>query len=149
MANSKIFRQRRAAAMDAYLAGDTDTAALAERFSVSRTTIQKWQKVDRWKEVLREQGALERQADVARQRAIVTALTEFAADPKNVALQSLVSLLRNEQRRREPARELNDYIVKFLDQVTDFFLEKGYEGLLKEFQSAVHSLAEYLRVRNA
>jgi len=43
---------------------------------------------------------------------------------------------------------LNDYIVRFLDQVTDFMIEKGYETMLKQFQSIVLDLAEYLRVRN-
>ena len=44
--------------------------------------------------------------------------------------------------------EHEPYIVKFLDQVTDFMIEKGHETLLKHFQSILHDLAEYLRVRN-
>jgi len=32
--------------------------------------------------------------------------------------------------------------------VTDFMIEKGHETLLKQFQSILHDLADYLRVRN-
>jgi hypothetical protein len=38
--------------------------------------------------------------------------------------------------------------VRFLDQVTDFMIEKGHATLLKQFQGVVLDLAEYLRVRN-
>jgi hypothetical protein len=61
----------------------------------------------------------------------------------------LVSLIKQNQKDSEPSKELNDYIVRFLDQVTDFMIEKGHETLLKQFNGIVIDLAEYLRVRNA
>ena len=57
-------------------------------------------------------------------------------------------MMKQDQKDREPSKELNDYIVRFLDQATDFMIEKGYETLLKQFQGIVMDLAEYLRTRN-
>jgi hypothetical protein len=43
---------------------------------------------------------------------------------------------------------LNDYIIRFLDQTTDYMVEKGHETLLKSFQEILLDLAEYLRLKN-
>ena len=82
-------------------------------------------------------------------KALIQALREYAKNPADTALQSLVSLIKQNQKDSEPSKELNDYIVRFLDQVTDFMIEKGHETLLKQFNGIVIDLAEYLRVRNA
>jgi hypothetical protein len=75
-------------------------------------------------------------------------LREYAKFPADTALQSLVNLIKQDQKDSEPAKELNDYIVRFMDQSTDFMIEKGYETLLKQYQAIVLDLAEYLRQRN-
>jgi len=149
MPNNKRYQHLRAQAQDAYLAGTTDSRVLAEQFDVSIRTIDTWKSKGKWVQMGKEQLNLEYRADQARKKAIVKALEEFANDPKNVALQSLVSLLKNEARRLEPSKDLNNYIIKFLDQLTDFCIEKEYPGLLKDIQSITHELAEYLRIRNS
>jgi transposase len=148
MANSTEYKLKRQAAQTAFLDGTVDTAQLAAMFGVTQTTIQTWAKKGRWREMSKENRGLAQKAEIARTKAIIVALEEFAANPRDVNLQALVSLLRNEQNRVKPARELNDYIVKFLDQLTDFCLEKNYHGLLKELQSILYDLSDYLRLRN-
>jgi len=149
MSNHDRFRAARLAAKEAYLAGNKDFEILAEAHGVAPRTVYHWAQKGRWAQMALEEKNLRLRAEVARQRAIVTALEEFAADPRNVHLQSLVALLRSEAKRLEPAKELNDYIVKFLDQMTDFFIEKDYPGLLKELQAVTFDLAAYLQLRNS
>lgn len=135
-------------AFEAFISGKTSPKELAELVGCSPVTIGKWIAAGKWDKIEGEERKLNRKITVARRKALLTALEEYAKDPKNTALQSLVSILRQEMKREEPAKELCDYIVKFLDQVTDFMIEKGYEGQLKQFQAIVMELAEYLRVRN-
>lgn len=135
-------------AFEAFISGKTSPKELAELVGCSPVTIGKWIAAGKWDKIEGEERKLNRKITVARRKALLTALEEYAKDPKNTALQSLVSILRQEMKREEPAKELCDYIVKFLDQVTDFMIEKGYEGMLKQFQAIVMDLSEYLRVRN-
>lgn len=148
MSNSKAFREKKEMAFEAFISGKTSPKELAELVGCSPVTIGKWIAAGKWDKIEGEERKLNRKITVARRKALLTALEEYAKDPKNTALQSLVSILRQEMKRDEPAKELCDYIVKFLDQVTDFMIEKGYEGMLKQFQAIVMELAEYLRVRN-
>jgi len=148
MSNSKAFREKKEMAFEAFISGKTSPKELAELVGCSPVTIGKWIAAGKWDKIEGEERKLNRKITVARRKALLTALEEYAKDPKNTALQSLVSILRQEMKRDEPAKELCDYIVKFLDQVTDFMIEKGYEGMLKQFQAIVMDLAEYLRVRN-
>lgn len=148
MSNSKAFREKKEMAFEAFISGKTSPKELAELVGCSPVTIGKWIAAGKWDKIEGEERKLNRKITVARRKALLTALEEYAKDPKNTALQSLVSILRQEMKREEPAKELCDYIVKFLDQVTDFMIEKGYEGMLKQFQAIVMDLAEYLRVRN-
>ena len=149
MPNNKHYRAARRSAKEAYLSGERNVALLAETYGVSPRTIYNWIKTGRWDERAQEELTLGARSEVAAKRALVTALEEFAEDPKNQDLRSLVAFLRSEQKRQEPAKELNTYIVKFLDQLTDFLIEKEYPGLLKEFQAITFDLADYLRVRNS
>jgi hypothetical protein len=59
-----------------------------------------------------------------------------------------VQLLKAEERRTAPSKDLNDHIVVFLDQTTDYMLENDLDMLLKEFKKIVMPLSEYLRKRN-
>lgn len=148
MSNTKEFREKKDQAFEAYLAGKTDAKELAAMVGASPVTVSRWIKAGGWNKLESEERRWNRKITVARKKALFAALEEYAADPKNTALQSLVSMLRAEQKREIPGKELNEYIVKFLDQTTDFLIEKGYVGLLKEFQHTLYDLAEYLRVRN-
>jgi transposase len=148
MSNSKVFREKKEMAFEAFISGKTSPKELAALVGCSPVTVSKWIAAGKWDKIEGEERRLSRKITVARRKALLTALEEYAKDPKNTALQSLVSILRQEMKQEEPAKELCDYIVKFLDQVTDFMIEKGYEGLLKQFQAIVMDLAEYLRMRN-
>ncbi len=148
MSNSREFRIKRDNCKEAYLNGKTDPLELAVIFGVSDITVRKWIKSGKWDELFKEENQLDHETAIARKKALIQALREYAKNPADTAIQSLVSMMKQDQKDRQPSKELNDYIVKFLDQVTDFMIEKGHETLLKQFQSILHDLAEYLRVRN-
>ena len=148
MSNSREFRIKRDNCKEAYFNGKTDPYALAMIFGVSDITVRKWIKGGKWDELFKEENQRDHEIAIARKKALIQALREYAKNPADTAIQSLVSMMKQDQKDRQPAKELNDYIVKFLDQVTDFMIEKGHETLLKQFQSILHDLAEYLRVRN-
>ena len=148
MSNSREFRIKRDNCKEAYLNGKTDPTELAMIFGVSDITVRKWIKGGKWDELFKEENQLDHEIAIARKKALIQALREYAKNPADTAIQSLVSMMKQDQKDRQPSKELNDYIVKFLDQVTDFMIEKGHETMLKQFQSILHDLAEYLRVRN-
>ena len=148
MSNSIEFRIKRDNCKEAYLNGKTDPTELAVIFGVSDITVRKWIKSGKWDELFKEENQLDHEIAIARKKALIQALREYAKNPADTAIQSLVSMMKQDQKDRQPSKELNDYIVKFLDQVTDFMIEKGHETLLKQFQSILHDLADYLRVRN-
>ena len=148
MSNALEFRIKRDNCKEAYLNGKTDPLELAVIFGVSDITVRKWIKSGKWDELFKEENQLDHEIAIARKKALIQALREYAKNPADTAIQSLVSMMKQDQKDRQPSKELNDYIVKFLDQVTDFMIEKGHETLLKQFQSILHDLADYLRVRN-
>ena len=148
MSNSIEFRIKRDNCKEAYLNGKTEPTELAVIFGVSDITVRKWIKSGKWDEMFKEERKLDHEISIARKKALIQALREYAKNPADTALQSLVSLIKQNQKDAEPSKELNDYIVRFLDQVTDFMIEKGHATLLKQFQGVVLDLAEYLRVRN-
>ncbi|PKN79124.1 MAG: hypothetical protein CVU48_06180 [Candidatus Cloacimonetes bacterium HGW-Cloacimonetes-1] len=148
MSNDKEFRIKKDNCKEAYLNGKTNIDELAVIFGISEITVRKWIKSGNWNSLFKEERKLDHEIKVARKRALIQALREYAKNPADTALQSLVSLIKQNQKDDEPARELNDYIVKFMDQTTDFMVEKGYETLLKQFQGIVLDLADYLRIRN-
>jgi len=148
MSNALEYRIKRENCKESYLNGKTDPNELGIIFGVSDITVRKWIKSGNWNSLFKEERKLDHEIKVARKRALIQALREYAKNPADTALQSLVSLIKQNQKDDEPARELNDYIVKFMDQTTDFMVEKGYETLLKQFQGIVLDLADYLRIRN-
>ena len=148
MSNSKEFREKKEQAFEAYLSGKTTPKELAALVGCSPVTVGKWISAGKWDKINGEEQRLRRDISVYQKKAYIVALKEYAKDPKNTALQSLVGFIKQQQIKETPAKELNEYIVKFLDQTTDFFIEKGYGGLLKEFQQCLYELAEYLRLRN-
>ncbi|MDD2230171.1 MAG: hypothetical protein PHY48_12240 [Candidatus Cloacimonetes bacterium] len=148
MSNSREFRIKRDNCKETYLNGNTDPTELAVIFGVSDITVRKWVKSGKWDELFKEEHQLDHEIAIARKKALIQALREYAKNPADTAIQSLVSMMKQDQKDRQPSKELNDYIVRFLDQVTDFMIEKGHETMLKQFQSILHDLADYLRVRN-
>ncbi len=148
MSNSKAFREKRNLAFEAYIGGKTNPQELADLVGCSPVTVGKWIKAGKWDKIEGEERRLTREISIARKKALITALKEYAKDPKNTALQSLVAIIKQEQKREAPGKELNEYIVTFLDQATDFMIERELSGLLKQFQANLMDMAEYLRQRN-
>lgn len=148
MSNSKAFREKKDLAFEAYLGGKTNPRELADLVGCSPVTVAKWIKAGKWDKLESEERKLTRDIAVARKKAFIVALREYAKDPKNAALKDLVGMMRQEMKREAPGKEINEYIVTFLDQTTDFMIEKGHTALLKQFQSIVMDLADYLRQRN-
>jgi hypothetical protein len=144
----KIYAEKRIMAREAYLNGNRDIYSLAELVGCSPVTMKKWIEKYGWAEEEMELMGLEKTAELERRRAYVAALRSFAKDPTNYNLQSLVQLLKAEERRTAPSKDLNDHIVVFLDQTTDYMLENDLDMLLKEFKKIVMPLSEYLRKRN-
>ena len=147
MANSKIFREKKLA-FEAYLGGRTDPRELAELVGCSPVTVRKWIAANNWDKMESEERKLMRDISIQQKKAYLVALKEYAKDPKNTALQSLVSFIKQQQNKEVPSRELNDYIVKFLDQVVDYMTNNNLTTLLKLFQANLMDIAEYLRVIN-
>lgn len=135
-------------AREAYLNGNRDIYSLAELVGCSPVTMKKWIEKYGWAEEEMKARGLERTVEIARREAYLTALQAFAKDPLNYNLQDVVKLLKAEERRTAPSKELNDYIVVFLDQTTDYMQENDLDMLLKEFKKIVMPLSEYLRKRN-
>ena len=79
----------------------------------SPITVARWIKAGKWDKLESEERKLDRDISIARRKALITALKAYAESPADTALQSLVSLIRQEQKREEPAKELCNYIVKF------------------------------------
>lgn len=148
MANTKDFKLKRDNCREAFLDGKNDPADLAVIFGVAEITVKKWIKAGHWEELGKEEKRLDREIRQARKKALIQALREYARNPGDTALQSLVSLIKHDRKDSEPARELHDYIVKFLDQSTDFMIERGHETLLKLYQEILIDLADYLRLKN-
>lgn len=148
MSNSKEFLAAREACQRAYLSGTTDPGTLAEKFGMAVSTIKTWIRKGNWRTVKEQVSDLEKQVEEQEQLAYFNALLQYNANPADTNLQSLVGLLKSRQKKLEPSKELNEHIVKFMDQTTDFMVEQGLEGLLKQYQAIVHDLAEYLRVKN-
>jgi len=148
MSNDKEFRIKKDNCKEAYLNGKTNINELAIIFGVAEITVHKWIKSGKWDSLFKEDRKLDHEIKVARKRALIQALREYAKNPADTAMQSLVSLIKQDQKDSEPSKELNDYIVRFMDQSTDYMIEKSYETLLKQYQAIVLDLAEYLRQRN-
>jgi hypothetical protein len=148
MSNSKNFKELRERCQVEYEAGKTDFATLAREFNVAENTVRGWVRKGDWKTIKEKAADLEKLIEGAELQAYLNALLQYNANPADTNLQSLVGLLKSRQKKLEPSKELNEHIVKFLDQTTDYMVEQGLEGLLKQYQAIVHDLAEYLRVKN-
>jgi transcription elongation factor GreA-like protein len=146
--NNREYRIKKENCQETFLGGKTDPTELALIFGVSEITVRKWIKSGHWEELAQEERRLDHDIKLARKKALIQALREYSKNPADTALQSLVSLIKHDQRENEPAKELNDYIIRFLDQSTDYMIEKGHETLLKSFQEILLDLAEYLRLKN-
>ena len=89
MSNALEFRIKRENCKEAYLNGKTDPTELAVIFGVSVITVRKWIKSGKWADLFKEERKLDHEISLARKRALIQALREYAKNPADTALQSL------------------------------------------------------------
>jgi len=148
MANTKDYREKKAACYEKYRQGETDEKKLSVIFGVSALTVKKWITSGNWKQEADEIAELERKINENMMKALNAGLEQYTKDPQNSSLQSLVQLIKDYIKRTQPTKELNEYIIKFLEQSVDYFIGKGLEDLRVMFQEQLVELADYLRVKN-
>ena len=130
-----------------YVELDIGVTECAKAIGVCDQTIYKWIKKGNWNEKKLETYNLEKLININLKRALNQGLKNFAIDPANKDLQSLVSLLKQFKEQNKPTHAYKDNILNFLDKTTDFFLEKNMEEIANVFKGYVVELAEYLMVR--
>lgn len=137
----------RAQARDMFIEGST-FAQIAEHCKVPVRTIYNWHKRHKWDDSILQEVELEREILEQAKQTLLVGMKRFRENPKDQDLQSLVFMLKDLRRNQAPAKELNNYIVKFQSQVIDFCCERGYDDLRVRLQEVTHDLAEYLRSKN-
>ncbi len=146
--NTRANKERIKQAKAMYLAGNTDSANLAAIFNVSERTILRWIASYGWATEKSEEQQLEAEIDKAVKKALLEALRNYKDNPGEVALQSLTSLLKQYMQKNKPAKELNEYILLFVEQVVDYALDNDLESLREIWQENLVKIAEYLRAKN-
>lgn len=130
-----------------YLRGERDVEVLAARAGRSDKTVYRW--IKEWEKKYPDEIKVEKEIKSNISKALNTALKEFIKDPTNgPALQSVASLLKQHQQIYEPSKELNNYIILFLDQLITYCIDTNNEELRKMLQPEVEDLADYLRKKN-
>ncbi len=128
--------------------GTRDIKDIAKLLDVGDRTVSRWKSNGKWVELENEEAELERKTLIVARRVRLKALEEYEQNPHDKEVQSLVLLLRDIEKKAQPAKELLNYIIKFLDQTTNYFIEKGLLDELAMIQEHVPDLAEYLKAKN-
>jgi len=131
-----------------YRSGQTDVDYLAGIYGVSSQTIYRWAKEGNWKTDIAELVDIEKDIQKNMLEALNAGLKQYKDDPGNKSLQSLVVLIKDYLKKSQPTKELNTYILLFLEQTVDYFISKNNEDLKIAFQENVVELAEFLRMKN-
>ena len=129
-----------------YVDLDISIEECARATGVSDKTIYRWIKEGNWNEKKLESHALEKQIYANLKKALNQGLKNYASDPTNKDLQSLVSLLKQFKEQNKVTVAYKDNIINFIDRTTDFFLEKGMDEIGNVFKGYIVELAEYLMV---
>ncbi len=142
------YRVIRALAHKAWREGEHDLEKLADSFNLGVRTIEKWKREDDWQST--EVSIVELHARVERLilEAECVALEDYIKDPENKEKQSLVNMIKHHKEQFAPSKELNQYVIKFMQGVVDFAIENGLEGLREQFQEHGREIADFLRVSN-
>ena len=111
-------------------------------------TLEKWRREDDWQGA--EVTIVELQAKAERLilEAECVALEDYINDPENKEKQSLINLIKHHKEQFAPSKELNQYVIKFMQGVVDFAIENGLEVLREQFQEHGREIADHLRVSN-
>lgn len=148
MGFSKQMRKAHDLAKDLYLSGMTDCRELAVHLQVPVQTIYRWAKAGGWGNLKKNELTLDVQIKIMSKKALLSGLEQYTADPKNSDLKTVIELLKDYQKKIEPARELNFYIITFLDQIIEYCHTKGLDDLGTHLQEQIHDMAEWFRARN-
>lgn len=129
-----------------YLKGERKPEVLMAKSGKSMATIYRW--LSQWDKLYSNEQKLDEKIKFSMKKALCKGLESYSDDPGNKGLQSLVSLLKQHMQLQEPSKELNQYILKFMDQVITYFIEINDEEMRERFQEHVVDLSEYLRRKN-
>ena len=147
MPDTKDKKLRKLLCEQMYVELDIGIDECATLTGASKKSVYRWIREGRWNEKKVETFNLEKLININLKRALNQGLKNFAIDPANKDLQSLVSLLKQFKEQNKPTHAYKDNILNFLDKTTDFFLEKNMEEIANVFKGYVVELAEYLMVR--
>jgi hypothetical protein len=128
--------------------GEKDLSVIASMYRVSPRTIEKWRREDNWVDAEVTEAQLKQKLDKVMMEASIKAFEDYTENPTDKEKQSLVFLIKHFQKQLSPAKELNNYILMFCEQVVDYFIQQGMDQERELFQANLHGLAEYLRTRN-
>ena len=109
------YEAKRESCREMFLAGRTVVRELADVLSVTPKTVRKWIREGGWRDELDELETLDAKIRLNIRRALLMALKQYADNPQDTALQSLVSLLKQYQKELEPSKDLIDHMKRFLD----------------------------------
>ena len=123
---------------------DIPVSKCSKASGVSKKTVYSWIKKGKWNEKKKELQELEKQINFHHSKAIIQGLENYASDPANNDLQSLVSLIKQYKKQDEVPKEYKDYVVRFLNKTVDYFLQNGKHDMAIEFQKCLVGLAEFL-----
>ncbi len=147
MSNTKENRIIKDNCKQMYLELDKSIEDIALLSGVKIRTIESWIRKEKWDEQKNETLIIEKKIDANARKALAEGLKAYANNPENKDLQSLVSLLKAFRESNKPSQAYKENIIKFLDQTTDFFLEKNMNETAQIFKECINSLAEYLLKR--
>jgi len=128
------YEAKRESCREMFLAGRTVVRELADVLSVTPKTVRKWIREGGWRDELDELETLDAKIRLNIRRALLMALKQYADNPQDTALQSLVSLLKQYQKELEPSKDLIDHMKRFLDWQIDFYHARGDEETAKAIQ---------------
>ena len=131
------YEAKRESCREMFLAGRTVVRELADVLSVTPKTVRKWIREGGWREELDELETLDAKIRLNIRRALLMALKQYADNPQDTALQSLVSLLKQYQKELEPSKDLIDHMKRFLDWQIDFYHARGDENTAKAIQREI------------
>ena len=144
--NSREIKEMRDECEKLYLAGEHDAKVFKAKTGMSIATMYRW--LNAWDEKHADEQETDKKIILNIKKALNKGLEAFADDPHNKGLQSLVSLLKQHLQIQEPSKELNKYILKFLDQTVGYFISIGNERMREAFQEHVVDLGDFLRRKN-
>jgi len=131
------YEAKRESCREMFLAGRTVVRELADVLSVTPKTVRKWIREGGWRDELDELETLDAKIRLNIRRALLMALKQYADNPQDTALQSLVSLLKQYQKELEPSKDLIDHMKRFLDWQIDFYHARGDEETAKAIQREI------------